>query len=70
MYFIKVFLFHSYVLSGISILELCLIIAMKHLTEIYEGEPFNFEMVLRGRLSYSNLFILIYYYLHVHGFCL
>ena len=29
-------------------LELCLIIAMKHLTTIYEGEPFNFEMVYKG----------------------
>lgn len=35
----------SAMLHGVSILELCLIIAMKHLTEIYEGEPFNFEMV-------------------------
>ncbi|XP_064644257.1 origin recognition complex subunit 4-like isoform X2 [Lineus longissimus] len=32
-------------LHGISILELCLIIAMKHLNDIYHGEPFNFEMV-------------------------
>ncbi|KAJ8311936.1 hypothetical protein KUTeg_010512 [Tegillarca granosa] len=32
-------------ITGISILELCLIIAMKHLTDIYEGEPFNFEMI-------------------------
>ncbi|XP_063424635.1 origin recognition complex subunit 4-like [Mytilus trossulus] len=35
----------SAMLHGISILELCLIIAMKHLTDIYDGEPFNFEMV-------------------------
>lgn len=35
----------SSMLHGISILELCLIIAMKHLTDIYEGEPFNFEMI-------------------------
>ena len=34
--------------AGVSILELCLIIAMKHLTEIYDGEPFNFEMVYSG----------------------
>ncbi|XP_020367435.1 origin recognition complex subunit 4 isoform X1 [Rhincodon typus] len=33
------------VLHGLSVLELCLIIAMKHLNSIYEGEPFNFEMV-------------------------
>ncbi|OWF46063.1 origin recognition complex subunit 4-like [Mizuhopecten yessoensis] len=35
----------SAMLHGVSILELCLIIAMKHLTEIYDGELFNFEMV-------------------------
>ncbi|BFZ06338.1 hypothetical protein BsWGS_09377 [Bradybaena similaris] len=35
----------SAMLHGVSTLELCLIIAMKHLTDIYEGEPFNFEMV-------------------------
>ena len=29
-------------------LELCLIIAMKHLTTLYEGDPFNFEMVYKG----------------------
>ncbi|KAM4627040.1 origin recognition complex subunit 4 isoform 2-T3 [Discoglossus pictus] len=33
------------ILHGLSILELCLIIAMKHLLDIYEGEPFNFQMV-------------------------
>lgn len=33
------------ILHGLSVLELCLIIAMKHLNSIYEGQPFNFEMV-------------------------
>uniref|UniRef100_UPI00398EDBA8 origin recognition complex subunit 4 isoform X1 n=3 Tax=Pristiophorus japonicus TaxID=55135 RepID=UPI00398EDBA8 len=33
------------ILHGLSVLEFCLIIAMKHLNSIYEGEPFNFEMV-------------------------
>lgn len=47
-------------LVGVSILELCLIIAMKHLTEIYEGEPFNFEMVYSGKfLSLIHGFIMI-----------
>ncbi|KAF0045842.1 hypothetical protein F2P81_002371 [Scophthalmus maximus] len=32
-------------LHGLSILELCLIIAMKHLNDVYEGEPFNHQMV-------------------------
>ena len=38
----------NWLFSGISVLELCLVIAMKHLTETYEGEPFNFEMVYNG----------------------
>ncbi|KAM8933636.1 origin recognition complex subunit 4 [Pelodytes ibericus] len=33
------------ILHGLSVLELCLIIAMKHLQDIYDGEPFNFQMV-------------------------
>ncbi|XP_072882263.1 origin recognition complex subunit 4 isoform X2 [Hemitrygon akajei] len=33
------------ILHGLSVLEFCLIIAMKHLNSIYEGQPFNFEMV-------------------------
>ncbi|XP_020772762.1 origin recognition complex subunit 4 [Boleophthalmus pectinirostris] len=32
-------------LHGLSILELCLIIAMKHLNDLYYGEPFNLQMV-------------------------
>ncbi|XP_067405593.1 origin recognition complex subunit 4 isoform X2 [Emydura macquarii macquarii] len=31
--------------QGLSVLEICLIIAMKHLNDVYEGEPFNFQMV-------------------------
>lgn len=33
---------------GLSILELCLVIAMKHLNDVYEGEPFNLQMVHNG----------------------
>ncbi|XP_006636292.2 origin recognition complex subunit 4 isoform X1 [Lepisosteus oculatus] len=33
------------ILHGLSVLELCLIIAMKHLSDIYDGEPYNFQMV-------------------------
>ncbi|XP_025117505.1 origin recognition complex subunit 4 isoform X2 [Bubalus kerabau] len=33
------------ILHGLSVLEICLIIAMKHLNDIYEEEPFNFQMV-------------------------
>jgi len=41
-------------LCGVSVLELCLIIAMKHLTTIYEGEPFNFEMVYKEYQKFSQ----------------
>ena len=34
--------------QGLSILELCLIIAMKHLIEIHGDEQFNFQMVYNG----------------------
>lgn len=34
--------------SGLSVLELCLVIAMKHLNDVYEGEPFNLQMVHNG----------------------
>ncbi|XP_042192449.1 origin recognition complex subunit 4 isoform X2 [Callorhinchus milii] len=33
------------ILHGLSVLEFCLIIAMKDLNYIYDGEPFNFQMV-------------------------
>ncbi|XP_013917711.1 PREDICTED: origin recognition complex subunit 4 isoform X1 [Thamnophis sirtalis] len=38
------------IVHGLSVLELCLIIAMKHLNDTYEGEPFNFQMVYHGEL--------------------
>ncbi|KAJ4439830.1 hypothetical protein ANN_07958 [Periplaneta americana] len=41
-------------LEGLSVLELCLVIAMKHHTEIYEGEPLNFEMVYRRYLKFAS----------------
>ncbi|CAN7980338.1 unnamed protein product, partial [Ixodes pacificus] len=31
----------------LSVLELSLVVAMLHLTKIYDGEPFNFEMVYK-----------------------
>jgi origin recognition complex subunit 4 len=34
-------------LHGVSVLELCLVIAMKHVRQIYDDEPFNFEMVFK-----------------------
>lgn len=41
-------------LCGVSVLELCLIIAMKHLTTLHEGEPFNFEMVYKEYQKFSQ----------------
>ena len=32
-------------------LELCLVIAACHLTETYGGEPFNYEMVFKGKVE-------------------
>lgn len=48
--------FYIYYLSsvlGLSILELCLIIAIKHLNDVYEGEPFNLQMVHNGTAAPS-----------------
>ncbi|KAL7287898.1 hypothetical protein TKK_0017961 [Trichogramma kaykai] len=41
-------------LEGLSVLEMCLIIAMKHETEIYDGEPLNFEKVLSRFLKFAS----------------
>ncbi|XP_078099999.1 origin recognition complex subunit 4 isoform X2 [Sander vitreus] len=42
------------ILHGLSVLELCLIIAMKHLNDVYEGEPFNLQMVHNGTAGRST----------------
>lgn len=41
-------LFFFYYCIGLTILELCLVIAMKHLNDIYQGDPFNLQMVNNG----------------------
>ncbi|XP_053665372.1 origin recognition complex subunit 4 [Anopheles marshallii] len=41
-------------LMGLSVLEMCLIIAMKHHSEIYDREPFNFEMILTRFGKWAN----------------
>ncbi|XP_020291652.1 origin recognition complex subunit 4 isoform X2 [Pseudomyrmex gracilis] len=41
-------------LEGLSILEICLIIAMKHETEIFDGEPLNFEAVYNRYVKFVN----------------
>merc|ERR1712115_764672 len=45
-------------LRDLSITELCLLIAIKHIEHIYDNEPFNFEMVYHEfvkRRKYSTL---------------
>ncbi|XP_055608388.1 origin recognition complex subunit 4 [Uranotaenia lowii] len=39
---------------GLSVLELCLVIAMKHHSEIYDRDPFNFEMILTRYNKFAN----------------
>ncbi|XP_022109946.1 origin recognition complex subunit 4-like [Acanthaster planci] len=39
-------------LHGISVLQLSLVIGMKHLTELNDGDPFNFEMVYNEYLKF------------------
>lgn len=34
------------ILCDLSVMELCLVVAMKHHCEIYDRDPFNFEMIL------------------------
>ncbi|XP_075215104.1 origin recognition complex subunit 4 isoform X4 [Lycorma delicatula] len=42
------------ILQGLSVLEITLIIAMSHQTEIFDGEPFNFEMIIGRYLKFAN----------------
>jgi origin recognition complex subunit 4 len=42
------------VLQDLSVLELCLIISMKHHCDIYDNQPMNFEMVLNRYLKFAN----------------
>ncbi|KAJ8707151.1 hypothetical protein PYW08_011285 [Mythimna loreyi] len=41
-------------LQSLSILELSLVIAMKHGMEIFDGQPMNFEMVLHRYTKFAN----------------
>ncbi|KAL9700264.1 hypothetical protein quinque_003705 [Culex quinquefasciatus] len=43
-----------HILCGLSVLELCLVIAMKHHSEIYDRDPFNFEMILTRYNKFAN----------------
>jgi len=33
------------ILAGLTLIEICILIAIKHIQVIYDGQPFNFEMV-------------------------
>lgn len=41
-------------IHDLSVLELCLIIAMKHHTDIFNKQPMNFEMVLTRYTKFAN----------------
>ena len=41
-------------LRDVTVLELCLIIAMNHLSNTHNGEPFNFQMVYNEFLKFSQ----------------
>ena len=32
-------------MAGLTLIEVCILIAIKHIQVIYDGQPFNFEMV-------------------------
>lgn len=46
--------FTVFALRGLSVLELCLVIAMNHQTNQYDDEPFNFGMVYRRYQKFTN----------------
>jgi origin recognition complex subunit 4 len=41
-------------IRDLSIVELCLLIAVKHITDIYDNEPFNFEMVYHEYVKFKR----------------
>ncbi|XP_050297559.1 origin recognition complex subunit 4 [Anthonomus grandis grandis] len=42
------------ILQDLSVLELCLIVAMKHHNEIYDNSPMNFEMIYSRYVKFAN----------------
>lgn len=42
-------------LIGLSVLELCLIIAIKHHSEIYDRDPFNFEIICARFVKFAKI---------------
>lgn len=42
------------ILCSLSVLELCLVIAVKHQSEIYDNDPFNFEMIFQRFQKFAH----------------
>lgn len=42
-------------LCGLSVLELCLVIAIKHHSEIYDRDPFNFEIIFSRFTKFAKI---------------
>lgn len=42
-------------LTGLSVLELCLLISIKHHSEIYDRDPFNFEIIFSRFTKFSKV---------------
>ena len=45
--------------EGLSVLELCLLVAVRQISELTGGEPFNFEMVYSGKHYRSDMYLLV-----------
>ncbi|CAO1361964.1 unnamed protein product [Diamesa serratosioi] len=41
-------------ICGLSVLEICLLISIKHHCEIYDNDPFNFEIILGRYQKFAN----------------
>ena len=46
-------------MKGLSVLELCLLVAVRQISELTGGEPFNFEMVYSGKHYRSDMHLLV-----------
>lgn len=44
----------DFIIRDLSILEICILIAVKHISEIYDNEPFNFEMVFHEYVKFRR----------------
>ena len=42
------------ILAGLTLIEICILIAIKHIQIIYDGQPFNFEMAFHEFDKFVN----------------